>query len=94
MLTQPSKIDLCRQLHQPWRRGADDLAECRVADIAVHGRRPVELSVVEDVERFQPELQRLRLRQAYALRQRHIEVLDTWAVKKPPGRRRIDSPNM
>ena len=49
--------ELCPQLNQTWRTGADGLAKGGTADIAVNGLRPEELRVIENVERFEAELE-------------------------------------
>ncbi len=52
-----SKQHACTDLQQPGRRGRLNLAEVRAGDVTVHGVRPEELSVVEDVEAFYLQLQ-------------------------------------
>ena len=53
-----SEIDLCRELHQPRRRRTDNLTKCGVADVSVDRCRTVELSMIEYIEGFEPELNR------------------------------------
>src|SRR5580692_9722475 len=73
--------ELRTQLNQAGRGGADNLAEGRTADVAVNRLRPEELGVVENVERFDAELERLRFGQSQVLEQRHIEVLHAGTVE-------------
>ena len=54
------------------------------ADIAVDGLGPEELCVVENVETFQPKLERFRFGQAHILEKSHIVVLQPRSVEKAP----------
>jgi hypothetical protein len=45
------------ELHQPWWHGADYAAEAGAADVAIHGRRSEELSVIEGVKSLDAEFQ-------------------------------------
>ena len=56
-----SERELGRQLDEARRRGGDDLAERRARDVAVDRAGAVELRVVEDVERLEPQLEASRL---------------------------------
>jgi hypothetical protein len=60
------------------------LAEGGTADIAIDGLRSEKLSVVENVEVFEPKLQRRRFRQAYILEKRDIVIVHPRPVKKAP----------
>src|SRR5271170_3833898 len=51
------KVKLCDELHQARRRGADDLAEVWVFDLAVDRCWTVELCMIEGVECLHPEVQ-------------------------------------
>src|SRR5208282_5270910 len=63
------------QLHQAGRISIHDLAEGGTADTAVDGLRSEELSVIEHVEHFEPQLEGLRFSQAYVLEKGHIIVV-------------------
>src|SRR5579883_104889 len=78
-----SKQKLDRDLHQARRRGVHYLPEQGGIDTAVHGSRAEELSVIEDVERLQPELKRFGLPQPRGLEQRHIEIQRPRPMKRP-----------
>src|SRR5580658_10896363 len=47
--------EFCSELNQAGRIGTDDLPEGGAADVAVHGLRSEKLSVVENIETFQPK---------------------------------------
>ena len=57
-----------------------------VVHICVYRCGAVELRVIEDVERFTAEFDRLRLRDLQHLAQRHVEIVDSWSVEKPVRR--------
>jgi hypothetical protein len=63
-----------RDFHESRGRGADNLPETGAADVAIHGGRPKELGVVEDVKGLHAELEGLALSQREVLRDRHIEI--------------------
>src|ERR1700722_11114774 len=52
-----------------------------VVDLAIHRSGPVELGVVEGIERLCAELKRLALGQMHILSDRQIEVFDTRSMK-------------
>ena len=72
------------QLHQAGRIGTDDLAEGGTADVAVDGLRSEELGVIENVESFQPKLERLRFGQAHVLEQRHVVIVHPRSGEEAP----------
>src|SRR5581483_6044104 len=43
--------------------------------------------MVKDIESFKTQLQFLRFSNLRALQERHIEIVQTWAVEKSPPRR-------
>jgi len=49
--------ELERGLHQPRRLRVHHVAEQGAVDVALHGRRPKEIRMVEGVERFDTKLQ-------------------------------------
>jgi hypothetical protein len=57
-----------------------------VADVAVNRRGAVELSVIQYVEGFQPELDPRRFAQSHALCQSHVEILDAGALEESSRR--------
>jgi hypothetical protein len=79
-----SKCELHACLNQPGSRRADDLAEPGTTDVAVNGLRSKELSVIENIEGFEPELEGFRLGQTQVLEKRHIEVLHSGAMEITP----------
>ena len=54
-------MELHRHLNQPRRGRADHVSEVGIVDLAVHRGRTVKLRVVEDVERFDADIERLAL---------------------------------
>jgi hypothetical protein len=55
------------------RRGSfHDLPECRIVDVPIHWPVPVELGVIERVERFDAQFQRFALRQFGDLVECHV----------------------
>jgi hypothetical protein len=54
-----SEVEFQRSLHNAGWRGADGVAKGAAAYVAVYGTRAVELGVVEDVEAFEAEEERL-----------------------------------
>jgi hypothetical protein len=54
-----SERELERDLHEPGRGGLDNFAELSAGKVAIDSLGPKELSTVESVESFEPELQRL-----------------------------------
>jgi hypothetical protein len=60
----PSEDNLCRQLDQARRGGADDVTERRTVDVAVHRAGSVELGVVEQVECLETQLEGFRFAEA------------------------------
>src|ERR1700689_3253536 len=79
---QGLKDELHRRLHQPRSGRAHDLSKRRTVDVAVYCGRPLKLGVVEDVESFEPKLQRPGLLQRHALEQSHIVIVDARAVEE------------
>src|SRR5208282_2161766 len=73
-----------RSLHQPGSSRTHDVSERCAIDVAVHRSRSVELGVVENVKSLETELQRLGLTERNALQQRHVVVVDAWAVEETP----------
>lgn len=65
-------------------RRTNYFAERRATDIAIHGLWSEELSVIEQIEGFQPKLQGFRFGQAHDLEQRHIVVSCSRTIKKTP----------
>jgi hypothetical protein len=51
-----SKRELGGQLQEPWRSCMYHLAEQGTRNISIYSRWPEELRVIEDVERFRPQL--------------------------------------
>jgi|ERR1700733_9320187 hypothetical protein len=49
--------ELCRELHQPRRLGANDMAKVGIFHLPIHRSRTIELRVVESVKSLQAELQ-------------------------------------
>jgi hypothetical protein len=83
------KQKLESQLHQA--RGGAALTTCPNVDptspiLPSTANGPKKLGMIEDVETFEPELQRLGFRQPYILEQRHIEVVHTRTVEVAPLR--------
>src|SRR5580658_3116371 len=76
--------ELCAQLHQTRRRGADDLAKGRTGDISVDGLRSEELGVIEDIECLDSELQGFGFGQTQILQQRHVVVVHSGSIKESP----------
>src|SRR5207302_6723653 len=68
------------------RCGGRDFAECRAGDVAVNRPGAVELRMVEDVERLEPDFEIPRLVERHALNQREVEVRDAGPEKEPPRR--------
>ena len=83
---RPLERELGGELNESRRGGGCDLAERRAHDVAVHGAGAVELRVVEDVERFEANLEVPRLVERDALDQREVEVLDARPVEEPARR--------
>jgi hypothetical protein len=79
-----SKHELRSYLNQPGRRRTNDVAERCAANIAVNGLRSKELSVVKNVEGFEPELDRFGFAKPQVLEKRHIEVLYSGAMEITP----------
>ena len=53
----PLERELCRELHQPRRLGANDMAKVGIFHLPIHRSRTIELRVVESVKSLQAELQ-------------------------------------
>src|SRR5215831_5350789 len=78
--------ELRRKLDKPRRRGGFDVAERWAGDVAVHRARTVELRVVEQVERLEPNLEVARLVERHALDEGEVEVLDAGSVEESARR--------
>src|ERR1051326_2909899 len=63
------------------------MAEQVAVDVAVDCGRPEELSMVERIERLQPELQLLRFRPPEGFQQRDIRIEHSRPVERPAGGR-------
>src|SRR5258706_5834995 len=84
------KINFHRKLNQSRRRCAHDCAKRGIADIAVYGSRSVELRVIENIEGFESELERLRFIQTHGLGQGQVEVINAGTVEESsPGHAEI-----
>ena len=77
------EIEFRAELHEAWRTGADHLAKSRTADISPDGLRSEKLRVIEYIEAFETELQRLRFRDTQILQQSKIEIVHARATEKP-----------
>src|SRR5690348_4434651 len=79
-----SENEFQRHLHQARRGSPDDLAKELAVEVAVDGHRSEKLRVIKRIERLQPELQRLRFRQAERSQQREVEIQRAGTVKAAP----------
>ena len=79
------KGELQCSLQDARRRGTDDISEGRTPDIAVNRTWSAELRVVENIECFDPEEQRLRFCERQVLLDGHVKVVRTRAVEKSPS---------
>ena len=77
------KIEFHCALQNARRRGVNDIAKGRAANVPIDRRRAVELRMVEDVEGLDAEQHRLRSGQRQALGQRHKVVVRAGAIEKP-----------
>src|ERR1700722_14181983 len=77
---------LRRELDEPWCGGRLDLTKGRAGNVAVHRARPVELRMVEDVERLEAHLQCPGTAERHVLDERHVEILDAGTVEETAGR--------
>ncbi len=80
------ELEFHRELHQSGRRCADYGAEIRIVDFAVDRGRSVKLRMIENVEIFEPDIERLGLGETHRLADLDVEVLDPRPVEKPPRR--------
>src|SRR5579875_2499704 len=79
-----SELEFRRELNQPGRRGAHHLPEQRIVEVAIHRRRSEKLRVVEEVEGFHAELQRLGLSKCYVSLHDQIRVEHARSREKSP----------
>ena len=79
-------MKLHRHLNQPRGRRAYYVSEVRIVSLAVHGRRTVELCMVEDVEGFRADIKGARFQEAHCLAKLHVEVVNAGAMKDAPRR--------
>src|SRR5208283_1490028 len=81
------KQKFCADLNESRRRRTHDLPKRRAVDIPIDRLRSKKLRVVECIERFDSELQRLSFGQTEIFQQRQIEVVYSRPVEEsPPGR--------
>lgn len=60
---------------------ANHVSKRRIGELPI---RIIKLGVIEDVEEFKPQFNRLRFRQGNLLAQGHIPVVDARPIKKSP----------
>jgi hypothetical protein len=81
LLAVNSPDELPTELPDAHGTGTGDVSEAATADVAA---RIIELRMVEYVEEFAPNLERLGFRDPDGLLHPKIGVVHAWAVKEPP----------
>src|ERR1700687_2063545 len=81
-----SEAELRRDLDEPRSGRADDLPERTAPNVSLHGACPVELRVVEHVERLDAHLERLGAAERHVLDERHVETHDARTVEETARR--------
>lgn len=79
-----SKAKLQRKLHQARCICVDNLAECRVVDVAIHRVRTEELSVIKRVERLHAEFQYSGFGEMSLLQPCDVPIVHSQPVKQAP----------
>src|ERR1035438_6982786 len=78
-------MKLRRNLNQAGSGGADYAPEVRIVHFAIHRRRAVELRVVEDIESFYPDIERLEFADPNGFAEFDIEIFDSRTMEEAPG---------
>src|ERR1700730_11346391 len=73
-----------RHLSEAWRRGFQHVSERRTANVSVHRAVRVELCVVERVEGFETELERLGFCKFCDFMESDVEIVNTRPVEEAP----------
>lgn len=77
-------MKLCRYLNQARSGRADYASEVGIVDFAIHRRRSVELRVVENIESFYPDIERLEFGDPNSFVELDVEILNSRTMEKTP----------
>ena len=68
-----------------WRR-LQDLAKCGIVDVSIDGAASIKLRVIEGIERFEAEFERLAFAQLGDLVKGHVPIINAGSVERPACR--------